>query len=99
MMLNVCQDLCNKIISYKIIVFYSFFTILWYFSLHCLQTYLLMSLLMKSIAIESNIAIFSKILATIDSSDPSMDAADYAIYISEKYNSELCALNVMDVGF
>ena len=57
MMLNVCQDLCNKIISYKIIVFYSFFTILWYFSLHCLQTYLLMSLLMKSIAIGSNLAI------------------------------------------
>jgi hypothetical protein len=47
----------------------------------------------------TNISIFSKILATIDSSDPSMDAADYAIYISEKYNSELCALNVMDVGF
>jgi hypothetical protein len=47
----------------------------------------------------TSIPIFSKILATIDSSDPSMDEADYAIYISEKYNSELCALNVMDVRF
>ena len=43
--------------------------------------------------------IFSKALVALDGSDPSMDAADYAIYISEKYNSELCALNVMDVGF
>jgi hypothetical protein len=47
----------------------------------------------------TSISIFSKILATIDSSDPSMDAAEYAIYTSEKYNPELCALNVMDVGF
>ena len=47
----------------------------------------------------TSISIFSKILATIDSSDPSMDAADYAIYISEKFNSELCALNVMSVDF
>jgi hypothetical protein len=47
----------------------------------------------------TSIPIFFKILATIDSSDPSMDAADYAIYISEKYNSELCALNFMGVGF
>jgi hypothetical protein len=37
----------------------------------------------------TSIPISSKILATIDSSDPSMDAADYAIYRSEKYNSEL----------
>jgi nucleotide-binding universal stress UspA family protein len=43
--------------------------------------------------------IFSKVLVAIDGSDPSMDAADYAIYISEKYNSELYALNVMRVDF
>jgi hypothetical protein len=43
--------------------------------------------------------IFSKVLVAIDGSDPSMDAADYAIYISEKYTSELCALNFMGVGF
>jgi len=43
--------------------------------------------------------IFSKALVAIDGSDPSMDAADYAIYISEKYNSELYALNVMRVDF
>jgi nucleotide-binding universal stress UspA family protein len=43
--------------------------------------------------------IFYKVLVAIDGSDPSTDAADYAIYISEKYNSELYALNVMRVDF
>jgi hypothetical protein len=33
-------------------------------------------------------AIFSKILVAIDSSDASMDAADYAISISQRYNAE-----------
>jgi hypothetical protein len=49
--------------------------------------------------INTSTPIFSKILAIIDSSDPSMDVADYDIYISEKYTSELCALNFMGVGF
>ena len=39
--------------------------------------------------------IFSKILVAIDSSDASMDAADYATVISEKYNAELYALHVI----
>ena len=39
--------------------------------------------------------IFSKILVAIDGSDASMDAADYAISISEKYNAELYALHVI----
>jgi nucleotide-binding universal stress UspA family protein len=32
--------------------------------------------------------IFSKILVAIDSSDASMDAADYATAISQRYNAE-----------
>ncbi len=39
--------------------------------------------------------IISKILVAIDGSDASMDAADYAITISEKYNAELYALHVI----
>ena len=38
---------------------------------------------------------FYKILVAIDGSDPSMDAADYAISISKEYNSELYALYVI----
>jgi nucleotide-binding universal stress UspA family protein len=40
-------------------------------------------------------AIFSKILVAIDSSDASMDAADYATAISQRYNAELYALHVI----
>jgi nucleotide-binding universal stress UspA family protein len=39
--------------------------------------------------------IISKILVAIDGSDSSMDAADYAISISKKYNAELYALHVI----
>ena len=40
--------------------------------------------------------IFSKILVTIDGSDASMDAADYAILISKQHNAELLyALHVI----
>jgi nucleotide-binding universal stress UspA family protein len=40
-------------------------------------------------------AIFSKILVAIDSSDASMDAADYATAISQGYIAELYALHVI----
>ena len=40
-------------------------------------------------------AIFSKILVAIDSSDASMDAADYATAMSQRYNTELYALHVI----
>ena len=40
-------------------------------------------------------AIFSKILVAIDSSDASMDAADYATSMSQRYNAELYALHVI----
>jgi len=40
-------------------------------------------------------AIFSKILVAIDSSDASMDAADYATSKSQRYNTELYALHVI----
>ena len=40
-------------------------------------------------------AIFSKILVAIDSSDSSMDAADYATAMSQRYNAELYALHVI----
>jgi nucleotide-binding universal stress UspA family protein len=40
-------------------------------------------------------AIFSKILVAIDSSDASMDAADYATAMSQRYNAELYALHVI----
>ena len=39
--------------------------------------------------------IFSKILVAMDSSDASMDAADYATTISQRYNAELYALHVI----
>jgi nucleotide-binding universal stress UspA family protein len=39
--------------------------------------------------------IISKLLVAIDGSDPSMDAADYAISISKQYNAELYALHVI----
>jgi hypothetical protein len=39
---------------------------------------------------------FSKMLVAIDGSDASMDAADYAIFISKEYNAELLyALHVI----
>ena len=40
-------------------------------------------------------ATISKILVAIDGSNASMDAADYAISISKKYNAELYALHVI----
>jgi nucleotide-binding universal stress UspA family protein len=41
-------------------------------------------------------AIFFKILVAIDGSDASMDAAEYAIFLSKEYNNaELCALHVI----
>jgi nucleotide-binding universal stress UspA family protein len=45
--------------------------------------------------------IFSKILVAIDGSDASMDAADYATAICQRYNAELYALHVIhaDVDF
>jgi nucleotide-binding universal stress UspA family protein len=39
--------------------------------------------------------IFSKILVAVDGSDASMDAADYATTISQRYNAELYALHVI----
>jgi nucleotide-binding universal stress UspA family protein len=39
--------------------------------------------------------IFSKILVAIDGSDPSMNAADYAVSMSKEYNAELYALHVI----
>lgn len=38
---------------------------------------------------------FSKILVAIDGSEPSMDAADYAILMARIYNSSLTALHVI----
>src|SRR5207248_565371 len=38
---------------------------------------------------------FSKILVAVDGSEASMDAADYAIELARKYNSELIALHVI----
>jgi nucleotide-binding universal stress UspA family protein len=38
---------------------------------------------------------FSKILVAADGSEASMDAADYAIEIARKYDSELIALYVI----
>ena len=38
---------------------------------------------------------FSKILVAMDGSDESMNAADYAIFISKEYNAELYALHVI----
>jgi nucleotide-binding universal stress UspA family protein len=41
---------------------------------------------------------FSKILVTIDGSQPSIDAADYAIEIAKKDNPQLIALTVLDIS-
>ena len=41
--------------------------------------------------------IFSKVLVAIDGSEKSMDAAEYSICISENYNAQLYALNVIRV--
>jgi len=38
----------------------------------------------------------SKILIAIDGSELSMDAADYAIYISSKFNSELYIIHIIE---
>jgi nucleotide-binding universal stress UspA family protein len=38
---------------------------------------------------------FSKILIAIDGSEPSMDAADYAILMARMYNSPMIALHVL----
>jgi nucleotide-binding universal stress UspA family protein len=38
---------------------------------------------------------FSKILVAIDGSEPSMDAADYAILMARIYNSSMTALHVI----
>lgn len=38
---------------------------------------------------------FSKILVAIDGSEPSMDAADYAILMARIYNSPMTALYVL----
>jgi nucleotide-binding universal stress UspA family protein len=48
---------------------------------------------------ESNRGI-SKILTAIDGSEPSIDAADYAVYISSKFDADLYAIHVIeDPGF
>ena len=41
--------------------------------------------------------IFSKVLVAIDGSEKCMDAAEYSICISERYNAQLYALNVIRV--
>jgi nucleotide-binding universal stress UspA family protein len=41
---------------------------------------------------------FSKILVAIDGSQPSIDAADYAIKIAKKDDSELIAITVLNVS-
>jgi nucleotide-binding universal stress UspA family protein len=41
--------------------------------------------------------IFSKVLVAIDGSEKSMEAAEYSICISESYNAQLYALNVIRV--
>jgi nucleotide-binding universal stress UspA family protein len=38
--------------------------------------------------------IFSKILVAIDGSDASMDAADYATAISQRYNADIVCLTI-----
>jgi nucleotide-binding universal stress UspA family protein len=44
---------------------------------------------------------FSKIMVGIDGSEESINAADYAIAISNKYNAELIAINILtsDIGY
>jgi nucleotide-binding universal stress UspA family protein len=41
--------------------------------------------------------IFSKILVSIDGSDPSMNGAEHAISVSEAFSAELHALHVIHV--
>jgi nucleotide-binding universal stress UspA family protein len=41
--------------------------------------------------------IFSKVLVAIDGSEKSMDAAEYSICMSERYNAQFYALNVIRV--
>ena len=43
----------------------------------------------------------SKIMVGIDSSEESVNAADYAIAIAKRYNAELIAVNVLtfDIGY
>ena len=41
--------------------------------------------------------IFSKILVAIDVSDPSMNAVEHAISVSEAFSAELLALHVIQV--
>src|SRR5918911_774666 len=50
---------------------------------------------MPAASIASQKIMFYKILVAIDGSDPSMDAADYAISISKEYNAELYSLYVI----
>jgi nucleotide-binding universal stress UspA family protein len=40
---------------------------------------------------------FTKILVAVDGSNPSLDAADYAISLAEKYKAQLIILNVLDI--
>ncbi len=40
----------------------------------------------------------SKILVLLDGSEPSMDAADYALYIAKEYDAKLTALHVVNSG-
>jgi nucleotide-binding universal stress UspA family protein len=42
-----------------------------------------------------NIRKFSKILVAIDGSEPSMEAADYAIVVAKQYDAALLALHVL----
>jgi nucleotide-binding universal stress UspA family protein len=44
---------------------------------------------------------FSKIMVGIDGSEESINAADYAIAIANKYDAELIAINVLtsDIGY
>jgi nucleotide-binding universal stress UspA family protein len=48
-------------------------------------------------AVNNSSRILSKILVAIDGSDPSMNAAEYAISISEAFNAERHALHVIHV--
>jgi nucleotide-binding universal stress UspA family protein len=45
----------------------------------------------------SSSRIFSKILVAIDGSDPSMNAAEYAISVSQAFSAELHALHVIHI--
>lgn len=45
--------------------------------------------------VEDNIRKFFKILVAIDGSEPSMEAADYAIVVAKQYDAALVALHVL----